>query len=236
MDSVTGRGYRVTPGAQDLLLPVDSFSKTDFMATLYHASELDDQAFSCAVDVGDLVNGESIDDVDVVVYYRGGVQDVVGSDIFICKTAGPTLTPIGNWGSAPCSGTIGNYAWDDQNYNGIQDPGEPFLGNVQVSISGQSAANTTTSAADGSYTFTELCDGEYTVTATPPAGMRLTIPEAGSDPTVDSNRNPTTITLSAGNPSDDSIDFGFVDEPSGTTFFEDGWESGDFTFWTSVMP
>ncbi len=103
-DATTGRGYRLNPGAQDLRLPADDFSKTDLMISLYHPNELQDAASSCAVDVTDIVNGESVLDTDVVLWYRGGVQDRVNQDIFICKTVGPTLAPVGDW--SPLSDVI----------------------------------------------------------------------------------------------------------------------------------
>jgi hypothetical protein len=96
-DSVTGRGYRLTPGAQDTLLPADSFSKNDVMVSLYHPTELGDGGGGCEINPGTIVNGEAVQDADVVLYYRSGVRDVVGVDIHLCKVAGPILTPIGDW-------------------------------------------------------------------------------------------------------------------------------------------
>ncbi|NJL26732.1 MAG: hypothetical protein HC897_02085 [Thermoanaerobaculia bacterium] len=101
-DGTTGRGYRLVPGTNDVELPSDGYSKTDFMATLYHSGELQDNdqgLGDCAVEVEDLVNSESIQNADVVLYYRGGVQDVVNSNIYFCKTVGPTLVPLGDWGA-----------------------------------------------------------------------------------------------------------------------------------------
>lgn len=97
-DSATGRGYLITPGAQDLMLAADSFSKNDLMVSLYHSGELGDGGGGCAINPGTIVNGESVSDTDVVLYYRGGVRDVVGVDIHECKVAGSVLTPIGDWG------------------------------------------------------------------------------------------------------------------------------------------
>jgi hypothetical protein len=76
-DSVSSRGYRLTPGAQDQLLAVDTFSKNDLMVTLYHSSELSDSGGGCAINPGSIVNAAVVD-TDVVMYYRGGVRDVVG--------------------------------------------------------------------------------------------------------------------------------------------------------------
>jgi len=97
-DSQSCRGYRLVPGTQDMLLEADAFSKNDLMVALYHADELGDSGGGCDVNEDSIVNGEAVADTDVVMYYRGGVQDVVGVDIHVCKVAGPTLTPIGDWG------------------------------------------------------------------------------------------------------------------------------------------
>ena len=97
-DGLSGRGYMLTPGAQDVLLPVDDFSKNDVMVTLSRSTELGDSGGGCAINPGSIVNGETVADTDVVLYYRGGVQDVVGVDIHLCKVAGPILTPLGDWG------------------------------------------------------------------------------------------------------------------------------------------
>ncbi|MEM8962843.1 MAG: hypothetical protein AAGD38_15265 [Acidobacteriota bacterium] len=103
-DQTTGRGYRLVPGEQDRRLPADGYSKTDFMASLYKSTELQDNdqgIGDCDVEVEDIVDGEGINGVDVVAWYRGGVQDVVSSDMYRCKTVGPTLVPIGDWSRPP---------------------------------------------------------------------------------------------------------------------------------------
>ena len=41
---------------------------------------------------------------DVVMYYRVGVRDQTGVDSMICKSAGPSFTPIGNWTSMFANG------------------------------------------------------------------------------------------------------------------------------------
>ena len=97
LDSASGRGYRLAPGAQDRLLPIDAFSQNDLMVTLYHANEFSDAGGGCAINPGSIVNGEAVLATDVVMYYRGGVRDVVGVDIHQCKVAGPVLTPLGEW-------------------------------------------------------------------------------------------------------------------------------------------
>ena len=98
-DGTTGRGYRVTPGAQDILLPVDTFSQIDLMISRYHSDELNDSGGGCEVNVNTIIDGEQVENTDVVLWYRGGVHDQVGVNIYECKRAGPTLTPLGDWGA-----------------------------------------------------------------------------------------------------------------------------------------
>jgi len=115
VDQATGLGYELSPGAQDLQLPVwrdldgdpdlelDPFARTDMLATVYRPSELDDGSFGCEIAPSVLVNGESLVGQDVVLWYRGGVEDVrdwsdpSGTDIFLCKKARPSLKTIGDW-------------------------------------------------------------------------------------------------------------------------------------------
>ncbi|HQP42151.1 MAG TPA: hypothetical protein PLV66_00685 [Thermoanaerobaculales bacterium] len=96
-DAASGRGYLVTPGIQDRLLPADDFSRNDVMVSQYHSTELSDGGGGCAVNPTTIVNGEPVAGSDVVLYYRGGVRDVAGVDIHACKVAGPVLTPVGDW-------------------------------------------------------------------------------------------------------------------------------------------
>jgi hypothetical protein len=70
------------------------------------------------------------------------------------------------------TGVIGNRVWYDANGNGLQDPGEPGVADVLVTL--YNAANdavvaTTTTGSDGSYTFTGLEAGRYYVGFTLPA-------------------------------------------------------------------
>ncbi|MCB1043438.1 MAG: hypothetical protein KDC35_10885 [Acidobacteria bacterium] len=126
-DASSGRGYRITPGSGDLDLPADAFSKLDFMASLYKAGELSDSGGGCAINEGTIANGESITNTDVVLWYRAGVHDVVGSNIFKCKAGGPILEPIGDWNM--CGPDPGNLypKWHsadidyDYNTNGVVD-------------------------------------------------------------------------------------------------------------------
>jgi large repetitive protein len=107
----------------------------------------------------------------------------------VAGTAGGTPTPIttvpsaisnvvlatpggtssaNNFGEIPTSSAVAGRIWADANNNGVIDPSETGLAGVTVELTGLDLANqpvtrTTTTAADGSYSFTSLPPGTYTV-------------------------------------------------------------------------
>jgi hypothetical protein len=113
-DTVTGRGYRVLPSAEDYITPTNqsglNHHRTDVIGTIYVAGEYADQpdndlqdctmAHSNLTNGGDL-NGATDTGTDVVLYYRSGVRDLTGVDSMVCKKAGPVIVPIGDWSPAP---------------------------------------------------------------------------------------------------------------------------------------
>jgi hypothetical protein len=116
-------------------------------------------------------------------------------------------------GTAP--GVIGDYVWLDLNQNGIQDPGEPGIPGVTVTLTNSIGVSvTTTTDADGLYFFRNLGPGTYTVTLATPSGLVASPNLSGDDRTVDSNGSGTTVTLMRGAYVNTTIDFGFF-EPTG---------------------
>ena len=93
------------------------------------------------------------------------------------------------------SGTV----YDDLNGNGTIDPGDPGLQGWTVELfqNGNLLA-TTTSAADGSYSFADLLAGTYTIEEISPAGWYQTEPQS---PFV------YTVTATSGS-SQSGLDFG----------------------------
>src|SRR3989338_11235814 len=110
-----------------------------------------------------------------------------------------------------CTGSIGDFVWNDLNSDGIQDSGEPSLAGVTVTLKNAAGATlaTTTTSASGGYQFTGLCAGTYTVEVSTPSGFTPTTALVGADRTVDSNGSPATVVLAANNSTDLTIDFGF---------------------------
>lgn len=120
-------------------------------------------------------------------------------------------------------GSIGDLVWWDINDNGVQGAGEPGIPGVEVKLSGP-VNQTTTTDANGIYTFSNLPPGSYTVSI-PAAefgaggtlenwtGSPQNVPP---DDTKDSDADPVTqianVVLLQGQ-NDPTIDFGF-DLPS----------------------
>lgn len=115
----------------------------------------------------------------------------------------------------PCTGSIGDYAWNDLNHNGLQDGGEPGIAGVTLELyQGGSLMATTVTNAGGLYLFSGLCAGDYLVKApTSPPGMTPTAPRSnnGNDLVPNDSNEPTgtSVLLPTDNTSNPTIDFGF---------------------------
>jgi len=82
--------------------------------------------------------------------------------------------------------TIGNFVWEDENANGLQD-GEPGLAGVSIDLNGTTGLGVpvnlnTTSGGGGAYIFTDLEPGTYTLTFNAFAGFERTFQTIDSDP------------------------------------------------------
>ena len=93
--------------------------------------------------------------------------------------------------------SIGNFVWNDQDGNGIQNAGEPGISGVTVTLTGTTGAGvsvtlTTTTNGVGEYLFSNLVPGTYKLTFTTPGGYTVTGQDLGGDDTKDSDVNPST--------------------------------------------
>jgi hypothetical protein len=103
---------------------------------------------------------------------------------------------------APAS--VGDYVWNDQNKNGLQDEGEPGMAGVSVKLytcAEEMVAETTTDA-DGMYMFENLIPGDYYLMFTLPEDYIFSMRDAGDDDMLDSDVDGMTgmtgcITLAA---------------------------------------
>ncbi len=89
---------------------------------------------------------------------------------------------------------LGDFVWLDRNGDGIQDPGEPGVSNVTVTLydANSNALATTTTDGAGAYGFTNLVPGTYFVGFTLPAGFEFTRQDQGTDDRWDSDADPIT--------------------------------------------
>ena len=110
--------------------------------------------------------------------------------------------------------SLGDLTWEDSNFNGQQDIGEPGLAGVVVRLynAASNVVGTATSSVTGAYAFTNLLPGTYFIGFTSPAGYLFTTSNVGSDLT-DSDVHPATgrtgaYTLLSGQ-TDLTVDSGF---------------------------
>ena len=109
---------------------------------------------------------------------------------------------------------LGNLVWNDTNQNGVQDAGEVGVPNVTVNLLDTvgNVLDTTTTDANGLYTFINLTPGSYVVEFVKPAGTLFSPQNQGVDDAIDSDADTTTgksgIVTLVGGQFDDTIDAG----------------------------
>jgi len=90
---------------------------------------------------------------------------------------------------------VGDFVWLDVNQDGIQDAGEAGVPgiDVEIKINGGASVATTTTDANGYYSFTGLAANTYKLYFTNlPAGYVFSTQDAGADDSVDSDINAST--------------------------------------------
>ncbi|WP_439385023.1 DUF7850 domain-containing protein [Amycolatopsis lexingtonensis] len=95
------------------------------------------------------------------------------------KTASATITVL----PPPAIAKIGDFAWNDRNRDGIQDPDEPGVAGVKVTLKDGAGGTvgTATTDAGGKYGFEKLKDGTYQVCFAVPADFTVTRKDAAAD-------------------------------------------------------
>jgi hypothetical protein len=93
--------------------------------------------------------------------------------------------------------SLGDFVWNDTNANGIQDPGEAGISGVTVRLldgSGNDLNRTTTTNANGGYSFTGLTPGSYSVQFVAPSGAGYLISprDQGGNDSLDSDADTIT--------------------------------------------
>jgi hypothetical protein len=111
------RGYSITAGEKEYLTPAnpgtgnplfDEFANEDIAFSRYRAGQFRDSVTGCAVNYtggsNPIIQGESIEDTDVVLWWRTGATRQGGNGNNtedVCEPLGPVLQPIGDWGYTP---------------------------------------------------------------------------------------------------------------------------------------
>lgn len=91
--------------------------------------------------------------------------------------------------------SLGDFAWLDEDGDGIQDAGEPGMKGVGVTLlKDDKVIGTTKTDASGNYEFTGLAAGEYTVVFDLPSGYSFTKDNEGNDD-ADSDGQTVGVTL-----------------------------------------
>ncbi|MBS3954428.1 MAG: carboxypeptidase regulatory-like domain-containing protein, partial [Methylomicrobium sp.] len=88
-------------------------------------------------------------------------------------------------------GSLGNYVWEDKNFNGIQESGEKGISGVSVQLYNSSHVHvgTTTTNSSGEYNFGNLNEGWYYVRVLRPSGYLATKQNVGTNDHIDSDIN-----------------------------------------------
>ncbi len=170
-------------------------------------------------------------DFDVQVTYPGATYSPPGADSDVDATGAVTVTlnsgaNSGTGDAGVLVASLSDVVWVDLNADGLQDPGEPGVEGVTVNLyddAGTLVASTTT-AADGTYTFDDLAPGDYSVEVVAPTGAIFTAQNVGGDETIDSDVDPTDgtvdVTLASG-PTVDASAAGFLPASiSGVLWFD----------------
>ena len=153
-----------------------------------------------------------------------GGNDAVDSDgpLTPVVTLGPGETDLTLDAGFFKKASLGDYVFNDTDGDGVQDDGEDGVAGVLVKLQnpdgsavldGNGDPITTTTDADGLYSFTGLTPGEYKVMFVAPDGFEFTTPNVGDD-ALDSDANPTngmtqTVVLESGD-FNDTLDAGLI--------------------------
>ncbi|WP_338663291.1 SdrD B-like domain-containing protein [Pararoseomonas sp. SCSIO 73927] len=134
---------------------------------------------------------------------NAGDDDTIDSDVAPRDGTTPliTLSPGGTIDNLAAGlfvpgnfGGPGNLAFADNNRNGVRDAGEGGLAGLTVQLlnADGSVAATTTTGADGTYSFAGVAPGQYQVQFVAPNGATFSPADVGTDDTVDSDAAPGT--------------------------------------------
>jgi hypothetical protein len=142
------------------------------------------------------------------------------------------LTPGGqNAVSTPLQDAmVGDFVWNDENMDGIQDTNEVGIENVEVSLYFTGGVATAMTDSDGYYMFDSLDAGDYHLEFDLPAGYVFTLMDQGMDDELDSDVDPSTGATAVFTLAEDetnlTLDAGmYMEEPVGCTWGKGFWKN-----------
>ncbi len=172
---------------------------------------------SCTV--GNLAVGASTNIIMTATVNAGQAGNILNNVASVSATE-PDPVPGNNTDNEPVTvlafATIGDRVWHDIDADGAQDTGEVGLPGLIVTLTGTDDTGapvslTTTTGANGIYTFPNLKAGTYTVTVTPTAGMVATENTFAGDVT-ENDTTPNIVTAAGANIT--TVDFGYRGDSS----------------------
>jgi hypothetical protein len=142
--------------------------------------------------------------------------------------------------------SLGLLVWDDQNGDGVRQPGEPGIGGVRITLFGADGTTVlaqTISGPDGTFSFVNLPPGSYILSfGNLPQGYSFTSQDQGPNDQADSDVNPATgrtqpVTLV---PGQNDLTIGAGLRPTTTAIvlssFTASWAGGNVVVrWTTVQ-
>ncbi len=122
-----------------------------------------------------------------------GLIQTAGTDPSTVNVVPDTTQNAGFDGYQPTA-TVGDRVWEDYNFNGVQDAGEPGIAGVTVTLQTPTGTLTTVTSAGGLYTFTNVVPNVvHTLTfIAPTGGFTFTAKDLGGNDATDSDPNPAT--------------------------------------------
>lgn len=146
------------------------------------------------------------------------------------------------------SAAIGGVAWNDENKNGLRDPGEELLSDIPVELYGMplgaqaidqgTLLATMITGADGSFLFTGLSANRYMLRFDMSLKLTPTLQSVGSDNTINSDIDAAGVTdifFVPPNSTDTRRDAGFIVAPTNLDPGEQPTAPGSYRLWVPVL-